>query len=704
MLSNIAPVREIFDFEQLEFDEIMQRDIDDARVSSELIPYLLDPHSSGFVKLFPPIIVVVLPIKEDENRPAKFYPSVEEFHRPARLEDQADTEYLVLRAGKVGQEVFQFQQPLLGGKPVMHDLVRLKLNTNKTRLVIVDGQHRAMALLALYRNLKDEWSNERRAPYKDYYAEWTSEYIRQFNLKEINLPVMLCTFPELDAGYSGDFDLRKAARSIFLTLNKTARKVSDSRNILLDDSDLIAHFLRLVLSKIKDKGLRSQYSLRIHNLELDQVQDRTRLHDRIAVTGVNHIYYIIEHLLLNQLDSDVKGAKPRSGHFVRRKDLASNNLMERLNGRNRLGAEVAEATARDLFTTETAKTLGEVFFDRYGRFVVGTFERFVPFEHHNRAVLALRKQLDKDHDRKLIPIIFEGQGIGMVFDRHRANLREKLDQNYFESDVPEIQETLQKLDATAERIKQSVEMLRQERTDLYLSRVGNKSELRTSRGDWHPTVAKWLDGMYDNVFTTVAFQAALVCGFFGEIEHAYGLEPSERTDVETAFDEYIGQVSRFFVPESAAQFKRLYRVFDGEIEIEGDEWQERPTNRTFRDVVYRGEMKPDQWPKYKYLILEVWKPQDVVLANSVRVARDRARRQVFISLYKSQKEAYCKNRLKLEESLTPEEFQKIFNDTYSAFEGFIKNVGGETIRSEEFKKVLASDFETANEEESIEAE
>lgn len=38
LLSMLAPVREVFDLKQLGFDEIMQRDIDDARVSLELIP------------------------------------------------------------------------------------------------------------------------------------------------------------------------------------------------------------------------------------------------------------------------------------------------------------------------------------------------------------------------------------------------------------------------------------------------------------------------------------------------------------------------------------------------------------------------------------------------------------------------------------------------------------------------------------------
>lgn len=160
LLSHLAPVREIFDFKQLDFDEIMQRDIDDARVSSELIPYLLDEKSVDLVKLFPPIVVVVLPVKEGENRPADLYPKV---YEEETLEQNDEAAKYILRAGAVGQEVFQFEQPIDEGQRLKHDLVRFRLNTHKTRLVIVDGQHRAMALLAIYRNLKDQWSDEKRA-------------------------------------------------------------------------------------------------------------------------------------------------------------------------------------------------------------------------------------------------------------------------------------------------------------------------------------------------------------------------------------------------------------------------------------------------------------------------------------------------------------------------------------------------------------
>src|SRR5690606_23953232 len=76
LLRHLAPVREVFPSRDLDFNELMQRDIDDARVSSELVPYLLDRKSRDLVKLFPPIVVVVMPVEANANRPAPRYAKV----------------------------------------------------------------------------------------------------------------------------------------------------------------------------------------------------------------------------------------------------------------------------------------------------------------------------------------------------------------------------------------------------------------------------------------------------------------------------------------------------------------------------------------------------------------------------------------------------------------------------------------------------
>ena len=72
LFQNLIPVREIFVPRDLGFEDLMQRDIDDARVSLALIPYLLSQQAVGQVKFFPPIVTVVLPVGPNKEPLAKY--------------------------------------------------------------------------------------------------------------------------------------------------------------------------------------------------------------------------------------------------------------------------------------------------------------------------------------------------------------------------------------------------------------------------------------------------------------------------------------------------------------------------------------------------------------------------------------------------------------------------------------------------------
>lgn len=675
VLKHLAPVREIFPTADLEFDEIMQRDIDDARVSSDLVPYLLDRKSRDLVKLFPPIIVVVLPVEAYANKPADFYPTVtvEDGKTP---EGHSGT---ITRSGPKGQEVFEFAQPVEGSKTYEHDLVRLRLNTNKSRLVIVDGQHRAMALLALYRNLKNDWNDALKAPYKDYYEEWTPNYIRSFELTNISLPVMFCTFPQLDDTFTGDYNVKMAARSIFLTLNKTARQVSESRNRLLDDNDLIALFLRDALSVIKKNDVRADSSLEISHIELDQVHNRVKLDSPIAVSGVNHIYYLIEHLMLSRLE-DVKGASARGGNIYLRTDLDAYGGFKRLNARNLLGADEANATSRHFYSAAAGETLAAEFRDRFGEYIVRTFERFKPYAAHSAAVVWLGQQLSAQGNTKLRPILFEGQGIGRTFTQHTDNLTKKINDKEFGAEAPKLKEIRDRLVNTQKLVDDFIAKLKYERADRFLSALNSadRKSLRADDGKTNPKIVDFISNLYQNVLTSVAFQTALIATFFGELERV-NLEREKVGEpgvaTQDAFDVFINDMNGFFVPSKSSDFKRLVEVFLNTFEGEVADWKLIPSNSTFRRVVYRGEMQPAQWPKYRYLVLEIWRALGTELEISVRTEREKARKQIFYDLEMEVQKDFLIRNTRREDSLTMSDRMEITNDAYDAFSRFLRNLG-----------------------------
>lgn len=666
ILSKLAPVREIFDFKQLDFNEIMQRDIDDARVSSELIPYILDEDSRDLIKFFPPIVVFVLPVNESLNTPLKLYPKL--YRYISNKKEKGASQWQITRSGPIGGEVFEFSQPMAGEKVLNHDLVSLKLNTSKSRMVIVDGQHRAMALLALHRNLKSDWNDANRKPFENYYSQWTKSHIQKFDLSGINLPMIICTVPELCEGFTGDYDIKRASRSIFLTLNKNARAVSRSRNMLLDDNDLISSFMRKILSEIKNIEENSETALRIHNIELDQEGDRMKVSNPIAISGVSHIYYIVEHLILNKSD-DVFSIAPRKGAFWKRTKLQDAN--HRLGITDLIGADEFEKTERDHFSSNVESLLSGKFLKVFGIFIIKTFQNLDIFDIHNKCVLKLNEKLESNEDRQLQPMLFAGQGIQRVFDRHLENI--KKDHKESSKSNPRMDVLISGLESTSERLSNSVDDFKLTRSQEWLKKISNSPKLKTD-GEYSVKLIGLIRDIYDNVFSTIAFQSALVCTFFNEIEDLLALKKVvlSDSDLHKMFDEYMSQLNKFFSPDTYYKFRSFMSVMIGDVDEseEGLKFKER-TPLTFRNIVFPGEMQPDQWTKYRYLILEIWTPDDSTLGSVVSENREICRMDVAFTLYNRHKSERAKSDQKLVEELTAEERKEEASKSFAAYSQFL---------------------------------
>ena len=694
ILRHLEPVRELFPFQALDFDEIMQRDIDDTRVTKELIPYLLDTDARGVVKFFPPIVVVVLPVENMISKPSKYYPEVT---RTREISAEHGSEFEWIRSGEVGNEAFEFEYPILDGRPHQYDYVKLKLNSNRVRLVIIDGQHRAMALLALYRNLNGEWNEKPRMPFESFYQEWTKEKIRSFDLAGVQLPMMICTFPELDTKYAGDLDIVRAARRLFLTLNKEARQVTKSRNILLNDRDLISHFLRDTLGEIKRRDVNAESAFRIWNIELDQSTDRTVITAPMACTGVSHIHFCIEHMLLSH-SKDVSGIRPRSGVFSNRKSVQTTEpLNTRLDGANTLGVTVAATLRRDDYSSSTAAKLTPAYRDRFGKLILMMLDRFKPFVAHSRAALQIETALGNTNPQ-VRAILFEGQNIGRTFNEYRAYMKdkEKTARQAKQTLPPEIVGTISKLDGTYRVVEEQRQAFLQARAQLYLSDFNEKGKLRAGgTEEYSGKVVFLINRLFDKVYTTVAFQAAVVCGALIVVERAERMAAAQQTELparEITFEEFLNQVNNFFVPNTSARFKNLIRVFfhdpdpDGTIE-KADDWKQAETYETFAAVVFRGEMKPEEWPKYRLPLLEIWKPSN----PTIRAARDaelkEAREQAFRFHYERVTKEVCANLRRSESDLTDEEWGRIFGMAFERFDALIEHLN--VLKSDRFSRSQA---------------
>jgi hypothetical protein len=243
LTKSLVPVREVMEAEDLDFNQLLQRDLDDHRVAVKLIPYLLKQQSTG-PAFFPPIVAVLLPFRS--KRPSHFSPLGE----PTMIEDDGAW----WRQEQAGSS-FQVQR-LVGADDRLHPASVGKLWWNKTeaQLVVLDGQHRAMALLAVERTMTNGWQTSSGSRFRSFYEHQVKQTLQEtsndtLNLSKVEVPVTVCWFPEETGDHAKP---HAAARKLFVDVNKEARPPSESRIILLSDAELSNVLTRRMLSELRN--------------------------------------------------------------------------------------------------------------------------------------------------------------------------------------------------------------------------------------------------------------------------------------------------------------------------------------------------------------------------------------------------------------------------------------------------------------------
>jgi hypothetical protein len=626
LFENLVPVREIFGPRDLGFDELMQRDIDDGRVSSSLIPYLISVSRGDQVKFFPPIVAVVVPVGP-EKQLLKEYPLTIE----ADSVDDKQRTFRRTTSGPKGEEAFQFELLMRGDKAREFDNARLRLNTMKTKLVIVDGQHRAMALLALYRNVKG-WP-DKTAAFRNYYSRWSKELLRD-NLREISLPIVVCVFPTLDGNHAHRASVVTACRSIFLALNKNARPVSDARNILLDDYDMISHFERKILSRIKDIAPDSSHALRLWNFELDSDENKVQVSTTVAFSGVMPLYSMLERVLLPQ--EQVTGLSAPARKYGNVKNL--DGCLHRLDGANLLGAEVSKGINRRAFSNDAAAKLTESFDQRYGSYIISMFAGFAPFVAMSKAALKLQVRLQARGEHQVHAMLFEGQGILRVFDSYLQSLETEISDKYDgKSPPPELKAGRDEFRALAQRLAGY-------ESEFYLSRVEEYFGVTEKRAE--PLVAA-TNELFKSPFSTAAFQTALFNTLFHVLEMANkgprgGVVRGDSADDAVA-SEYLASLNKWFSPRDDAGARRVLGTLVGASKGSAAQGTLRVSKSaaTLRNIVIGGELKPDEWPRFRYLLLEIWRSEDPEREELLNLHRMKCREEAARAYFGRRIREYC---------------------------------------------------------------
>lgn len=248
LASLLRPVREVLPTSKMDFNQLLQRDLDDHRVASTLVKYILAPEKLRPV-FFPPIVAALLPFQGTRVTP--------QFASRAPIAEHKDN--LGVWSGYSFGSAFKFEKFMdeATGQEFEIKLGRLSWNPEEAKLVVIDGQHRAMALLAIDRTINDSWG-ESGEKYKYFYESAIKEALKSVKAEEqrelvnsLEFPVTLIWFPDSNEQEPLHHEV---ARKLFVDINKNARAPSESRILLLSDNDLLSIFTRSLLNEFRTEG------------------------------------------------------------------------------------------------------------------------------------------------------------------------------------------------------------------------------------------------------------------------------------------------------------------------------------------------------------------------------------------------------------------------------------------------------------------
>jgi len=412
----LAPVREVLDVAEMDFNQLLQRDLDDYRVATDLVDYLLKPKFGG-PAFYTPILAALLPF--DGANPVDYYPSID-----ANATSFKDSDGIFWQQVQYGNafRVLRLATDEEGTNLNPIKLGRLEFNTALNKLVVIDGQHRAMALLAIRRTVDKDWESKGNR-YRFFYEKRVSELLKSssVDLMSIEFPVCICWFPDLSPEKTPMTNPHQAARKLFVDVNQNAKKPSKSRLILLSDTSLIPIFIRALLNRLRDDDA----PFPLHVIEYDYPSDRGESFPVRPLALANIV--ILENALKLALlgpDKYIKSVDLRIASRTSRADEDS-RLRRELEVKDWLTQEIAdegiseqitfdrEELGNENFPRSQADQIVNRFMEVWGNTILKILANFFPFKCHIEAVKAIEDTwtVAAAHGELAKDAMFRGLGI-----------------------------------------------------------------------------------------------------------------------------------------------------------------------------------------------------------------------------------------------------------------------------------------------------
>jgi hypothetical protein len=301
-LSLLKTARQVLPRRELRISELMQRDIDDDRVRDEIVDRYLRPSAGiAHARFFPPLVVALLVRDSSGDGTARRYPAPR--LRDGRFPRRHDAVDNIWYEERVFGSAFSIHLPLQEDAPATSDNIlsygaELRWNREIVDLLVLDGQHRLVALKAALGQLDEE---EEARGYEN--ARLTPAELAELGFT--SLPICVIFAPDLYNGAHVDASqtLVSVYRQVFVDVNKNAKPVGDARNIILNERDLIAVFTQQVIEQFviesdlpQDRAL-SAPQVPLYAFEWDSSDKTSQINDARAISTVGILASVVEELL-----------------------------------------------------------------------------------------------------------------------------------------------------------------------------------------------------------------------------------------------------------------------------------------------------------------------------------------------------------------------------------------------------------------------
>lgn len=526
LLKELKPMRERVEPGRIDdLSTLLQRDLNDSRVANELVPYLLG-HKGGLA-FFPAILAILIP-KNYLTRDESEYP---EHHKVGNKSDYTFNDE-VLWSLEVGDN---------------HPLGILKIYEESTDIIVLDGQHRANA----FRVVTGDFFEDRNAKlYEPFYQQSIIQNLGggQDHF-EADLPVTLVWFEKKNSS-SAQIKPDLVSRKLFVDVNNTAKPVSESRTILLNDFEPSSVLTRFFYSETA-KSSRfepGKYSMLHGGFDVDSDLRYSSPHvfslttPQIAHYCMDWIFFGTRHHLnmsiyevkreRQKIDtSQCKSLMPKFGKFLRVSGDDENEKYFDM-----------EASVIENIEDEFSETTGIVF--------RRLFNEFIFLKIHYKAcsnIFQKRNSWGSMTKKEVLDKVFCG-GEGLYYAYKNVPNSKTTDQ------IKDVKSAIDEIELE----------LRKERKNIFENDENAEFEL------------KRINDAYDS-FRTKAFQV----GFFMAFYHHYNyLNLSAHIDINDSIDIFLKQLSKI----SASQWVTIFTELRPKI-IKGTD--------------------PKKWPSYHKILLKI---------------------------------------------------------------------------------------------------